>query len=99
MSPNKYCDDKITPNEHDELILFLGCEKVLRKTSLVDMSVSDMNRVLLDCHLYCVKNCHANTYIQKIIKMILCQGTTGLICVFTLLMKGRNPPKFLLLFL
>src|SRR3954454_18325957 len=31
--------------------------------------------------------------------MIICQSTTGLICVFTLLMNGRNPPRFLLLFL
>src|SRR3954471_17399216 len=50
------------------LYYFLGCEEILRKTSLVDMSVSDMNRVLHDCHLYCVNNCHANTYIQNIIK-------------------------------
>src|SRR4051812_35811752 len=68
MSPNRYFDDKITPNEHDELILFWGCEEVLRKTSLVDMSISDMNSVLHDCLLYCVNNCHANTYIQNIIK-------------------------------
>src|SRR3954453_23416821 len=68
MSPNFYCDDKITPNHHDELILFLGCEEILRKTSLVDMSVFYMNSVLHDFHLYCVNNCHANTYIQNIIK-------------------------------
>src|SRR4051794_14194522 len=68
MSPNLYCDDKITPNEHDELILFLGCEEILRKTSLVDMSVFYMSSVLHNCHLYCVNNCHANTYIQNIIK-------------------------------
>jgi hypothetical protein len=68
MSPSLYCDDKITPNQHDELTLFLGCEEILRKTSLVDMGVFDMNSVLHDCHLYCVDNCHANTYIQNIIK-------------------------------
>jgi hypothetical protein len=33
-----YCDDKITPNQYDELTLFLGCEELPRKTSLVDMS-------------------------------------------------------------
>jgi hypothetical protein len=31
-----YCDDKITPNQHDELTLVLGCEELSRKTSLVD---------------------------------------------------------------
>ena len=33
-----YCDDMITPNQHDELTLFLGCEELSRKTSLLDMS-------------------------------------------------------------
>jgi hypothetical protein len=33
-----YCDDRITLNQHDELTLFLGCEELSRKTSLVDMS-------------------------------------------------------------
>jgi hypothetical protein len=28
-----YCDHKITPNQHDELTLFLGCEELSRKTS------------------------------------------------------------------
>jgi hypothetical protein len=37
-----YCDDKITPNQHDELTLFLGCEELSRKTSLVDMSAFDI---------------------------------------------------------
>jgi hypothetical protein len=63
-----YYDDKITPNQHDELTLFLGHEELSRKTSLVDMSDFDMNSVLHGCHLYCVDNCHANTYIQNIIK-------------------------------
>jgi hypothetical protein len=63
-----YCDDMITPNKHDELTLFLGCEELSRKTSLIDMSVFNMNSVLHGCHLYCVDNCHANTYIQDIIK-------------------------------
>jgi hypothetical protein len=58
----------ITPNQYDELTLFLGCEELSRKTSLVDMSAFDMNSVLHGCHLYCVDNCHANTYIQNIIK-------------------------------
>jgi hypothetical protein len=32
------------------------------------MSDFDMNSVLHGCHLYCVDNCHANTYIQNVIK-------------------------------
>ena len=63
-----YCDDMITPNQHDELTLFLGCEELSRKTSLVDMSAFDMNSVMHGCHLYCVDNCHTNTYIQNIIE-------------------------------
>jgi hypothetical protein len=58
-----YYDDKITLNQHDELTLFLGCEEISRKTSLVDKSVFDINSTLRGCHLYCVKDCLANTYI------------------------------------
>ena len=58
----------ITPNQHDELTLFLGCEELSRKTSLLDMSDLDMNSVLHGCYLYCVNNCHSNTYIHNIIK-------------------------------
>jgi hypothetical protein len=63
-----HCDDMITPNQHDELTLFLGCEELSRKTSLVDMSAFDMNSVLHGCHIYSVDNCHANTYIQNVVK-------------------------------
>jgi hypothetical protein len=63
-----YCDDMITPNQHDEFTLFLGCEELSRKTSLVDMSVFNINSILDGCHLYCVDNFHANTYIQNVIK-------------------------------
>jgi hypothetical protein len=63
-----YCDDKITLNQHDELTLFLGCEEISRKTSLVDMSVFYINSTLRGWRLYCVKDCLANTYIQNIIK-------------------------------
>jgi hypothetical protein len=63
-----YCDDKITLNQHDELTLFLGCEEIARKTSLVDMSVFDINSTLRGCRLYCVKDCLTNTYIQNVIK-------------------------------
>jgi hypothetical protein len=63
-----YCDDKITLNQHHELTLFLGCEELSRKTSLVDMSAFDTISILRGCHLYCVKDCCANTYIQNVIK-------------------------------
>jgi hypothetical protein len=63
-----YCDGMITPNQHDELTLFLGCEELSRKTSLVDRSAFDINSILHGCHLYCVNYCHANTYIQNVIK-------------------------------
>jgi hypothetical protein len=62
------CDDKITPNQHDEFTLFLGYEELYRKTSLVDMSALDINSILHGCHLYCVKDCLANSYIQNVIK-------------------------------
>jgi hypothetical protein len=61
-----YCDNMITPNQHDELTLFLGCEELSRKTSLVDMSAFDMDSFLQGFHLYCFDNCRANTYIQKL---------------------------------
>jgi hypothetical protein len=63
-----YCDDKITLNQHDELTLFLGCEELSRKTSLVDMSAFNNISILQGCHLYCVKDYLANTYIQNFIK-------------------------------
>jgi hypothetical protein len=63
-----YCDDKITLNQHDELTLFFGCEELSRKTSLVDMSAFDTISILHGCHLYCVKDCRANIYIQNVIK-------------------------------
>jgi hypothetical protein len=63
-----YCDDTITPNQHDELTIFLGCEELSRKTSLVDMSAFDMDSFLQGFHLYCTDNCHTNTYIKNVIK-------------------------------
>jgi hypothetical protein len=94
-----YCDDMITPNQHDELTLFLGCEELSRKTSLVDMRTFDMNSILHGCHLYCVDNFHTNPYIQNVIKDEALPKYDRLICVLLLLMRRRNPPKFLLLFL
>jgi hypothetical protein len=63
-----YCDDKITLNQHDEFTLFLGCEELSSKTSLVDMSAFNNISIPHGCHLYCVKDCHTNTYIQDVIK-------------------------------
>jgi hypothetical protein len=50
------------------LLYFLGCEELSRKTSLVDMSGFDNISIMQGCHLYCVKDCLANTYIQNVIK-------------------------------
>jgi hypothetical protein len=46
----------------------LGYEEISRKTSLINISDPDINSTLRGCHLYCVKDCLANTYIQNIIK-------------------------------
>jgi hypothetical protein len=64
----KQISTSVTPNQHDELTLFLGCEELSRKTSLVDMSAFDINSILHGCHLYCVNDCHTNTYIQNVVK-------------------------------
>jgi hypothetical protein len=50
------------------LLYFWGREELSRKTSLVDMNALDINSILCGCHLYCVKDCLANTYIQNVIK-------------------------------
>jgi hypothetical protein len=63
-----YCDDMITPNQHDELTLFLGYEELSRKTSLVVMSAFDMDSFLQGFHHYCFDNFPVNTYIQNVIK-------------------------------
>jgi hypothetical protein len=63
-----YYDDKITLNQHDELTLFLGCEELSKKTSLVHICAFNNISILQGCHLYCVKDCLANTYIQNVIK-------------------------------
>jgi hypothetical protein len=63
-----YCDDKITLNQHDELTLFLNCEEISRKISLVDMRDVDINSILRGCRLYCAKDCLTNTYLQDLIK-------------------------------
>jgi hypothetical protein len=63
-----YCDDQITLNQYDELTLFLNCEEISRKISLVDMRDVYINSTLRGCHLYCAKDCLANAYLQDLIK-------------------------------
>ena len=54
-----FCDNMITPNQNDELTLFLGYEEISRKTSLLNMSDIDMEDLLHGCYLYCVNNFYA----------------------------------------
>src|SRR3954469_15977042 len=58
----------IHPDLYDELELFLGCEELSRKTSLLDMSSFDMNSILQGCHLHCVDKSRSNPYLEKNIK-------------------------------
>jgi hypothetical protein len=80
-----YYDDKITLNQHDELTLFLACEEISRKISLIDINDVDINSTLRSCHLYCVKDCLTNTYIQNLIKHDIlssycrCNGYRGIL--------------------
>jgi hypothetical protein len=66
-TPSLYCDDMITPNQHDELTLFLGCEELSRKTSLLTMNALDIDSVLHGCRVYCYFKCIDNTYIQNLV--------------------------------
>jgi hypothetical protein len=50
------------------LLCFWGYEELSRKTSLVDMNAFKHISILQGCRLYCVKDCHTNTYIQNVIK-------------------------------
>src|SRR3954467_3669591 len=61
-------DSMIHPDLYDELELFLGCEELSRKTSLLDMSSFDMNSILQGCRLHCVDKSHSNPYLEKNIK-------------------------------
>ena len=53
----RFCDEIVTNNLYDELAIFLGCEGLSEKTSLLDMSAFGINNTLRECHLYCVVNC------------------------------------------
>src|SRR3954451_2813261 len=59
-------DSMIHPDLYDELELFLGCEELSRKNSLLDMSSFDMNSILQGCRLHCVDKSHSNPYLEKI---------------------------------
>src|SRR5215218_6396226 len=65
---NLYCDDEIIPNQHDELTLFLKCEELSRKISLLNINDLDIDDVLHGCLSYCIDNSHTNTYIQNILE-------------------------------
>src|SRR3954470_12204863 len=65
---NHLCDDMITPDLDDELMLFLMCEELSEKTSWLDVHALGINNTLEKCHLYCVVNCQENDYISKIRK-------------------------------
>jgi hypothetical protein len=53
---NLYCDDEIIPSQHDELTLFLKCEELSRKISLLDINDLDIDDVLHGCLSYCINN-------------------------------------------
>jgi hypothetical protein len=50
------------------LLYFWGVKSYLERLFLVDMSALDIKSILHGCHLYCVKDCLTNTYIQNVIK-------------------------------
>jgi hypothetical protein len=60
---------------------------------LVDMSDFDMNSVLHGCHLYCVDNCHANTYIQNVIKYETLPKYDRTNMCFVLINEKEKPSK------
>src|SRR3954467_7221981 len=68
ITVNQLCDDMITLDLYDELMLFLMCEELSEKTSWLDVHALVINNTLQKCHLYCVVNCHENDYISKIRK-------------------------------
>src|ERR1041384_4236439 len=68
ITVSQLCDDMITPDLYDELMLFLMCEELSKKTSWLDVHALGINNTLQKCHLYCVVNCHDNDYIKNIRK-------------------------------
>src|SRR3954471_20928881 len=68
ITVNQLCDNMITPELYDELMLFFMCEELSEKTSWLDVNALGINNTLQNFHLYCVVNCHENDYISKIRK-------------------------------
>ena len=68
ITVNRLCDNMITSDLYDELMLFLMCEELSEKTSWLDVNAIGIKNTLQNCHLYCVVNCHKNDYISKIRK-------------------------------
>ena len=65
ITVSQLCDDMITPDLYDEIILFLMCEELSEKTSWLYVHALGINNTLQNCHLYCIVNCHDNDYIKK----------------------------------
>src|SRR4051812_5825356 len=97
ITVSQLCDDMITPDLYDELMLFLMCEELAEKTSWLDVYALGINNTLQKCHLYCVVNFHENDYISKIRK----EGTLSKYKNVSYISnkKRRVSPKFPLLFL
>src|SRR3954467_11464448 len=68
VTVSQLCDEMITPDMYDELMLFLMCEELLEKTSWLDVHALGINNTLQNFHVYCVVNYHENDYISKIRK-------------------------------
>src|SRR3954463_9640642 len=68
ITVNQLCDNMITSDLYDELMLFLMCEDLSEKISWLDVNALGISNTLQNFHLYCVVNCHENDYISKIIK-------------------------------
>jgi hypothetical protein len=88
------CDDSIEPDHYDELELFLGCEELARKTSLLDMSSIDMNSILQGCLLHCVDKSHNNLYLSKIIKEVPLPKYERTYTCFTLINERGESSQF-----
>src|SRR4051812_27993023 len=65
---NQLCDNMITSDIYEELMLFLMYEELSEKTYWLDVHALGINNTLQKFHLYCVVNCHDNDYIIQIIK-------------------------------
>src|SRR3954464_9016349 len=94
---NQLCDNMITSDLYDELMLFFMCEELSEKTSWLDVNALGISNTLQNFHLYCVVNCHENDYISKIRK----EGTLPKykMSLISLLIKRTFSPKFPLFFL